>query len=94
MECGFKEISRPPYSPDLASSDYYVFEKLKSDLRGMRFTTDEIVQAAAITDEIYYFKGIKMQPKKCNKCIELKGDYIENIPSTRGQKVIVVKCCY
>ena len=31
-ECGFKEIEHPPYSPDLAPSDYYLFSKLQKDL--------------------------------------------------------------
>jgi len=33
-ECGFEEIEDPPYSPDLARSDYYLFSKLKKDLWG------------------------------------------------------------
>ena len=36
-ECGFKEIEHPPYSPDLAPSDYYLFSKLKKDLWGRKF---------------------------------------------------------
>jgi len=28
-KCGFQEIEHPPYSPDLAPSDYYLFSKLK-----------------------------------------------------------------
>ena len=36
-ECGFKEIEHPPYSPDLAPSDCYLFSKLQKDLRGRKF---------------------------------------------------------
>jgi hypothetical protein len=28
--CGFQELNHPPYSLDLAPSDYFLFSKLKS----------------------------------------------------------------
>jgi histone-lysine N-methyltransferase SETMAR len=40
-ECGFEEIEHPPYSRDLAPSDYYLFSKLKKDLRDKKFDNDE-----------------------------------------------------
>ena len=40
-ECGFEEFEHPPYSPDLAPSDYYLFSKLKKDLRDKKFDNDE-----------------------------------------------------
>ena len=42
-ECGFKLLSQPPYSPDLAPSDYHVFRSLKDSLRGQSFGCDEEV---------------------------------------------------
>ena len=47
-ECDFKEIEHPPYSPDLAPSDYYLFSKLKKDLRGKKFDNDEEVKTAVM----------------------------------------------
>ena len=47
-ECGFKEIEHPPYSPDLAPSDYYLFFKLKKDLQGKKFDDDEEVKTAVM----------------------------------------------
>ena len=29
-ECKFEQLNHPPYSPDLAPSDYYLFRNLKS----------------------------------------------------------------
>ena len=29
-ECKFEQLNHPPYSPDLALSDYYLFRNLKS----------------------------------------------------------------
>ena len=39
-ECKFEQLNHPPYSLDLASSDYYLFRYLKSHLRGMKFRED------------------------------------------------------
>jgi histone-lysine N-methyltransferase SETMAR len=46
--CGFQELNHPPYSPDLAPSDHFVFSKLKSDLHGKKFTSDEEVISAVL----------------------------------------------
>ena len=45
-ECKFEELNHPPYSPDLAPSDYYLFRNLKSHLRGTRFRDDDELKAA------------------------------------------------
>jgi transposase len=42
-ECGFELVPHPPYSPDLAPSDYHLFRFLKSDIKGRRFADDEEV---------------------------------------------------
>ena len=36
-ECGFEVLPHPPCSPDMAPSDFYMFPKLKSNLRGTQF---------------------------------------------------------
>jgi len=36
----WNHLTHPPYSPDLAPSDFYLFGRLKSDLQGMRFADD------------------------------------------------------
>lgn len=43
---GFDILNHPPYSPDLAPSDYYLFPKIKKELRGKKFSTDEEVKDA------------------------------------------------
>ena len=40
-ECEFELISHPPYSPDMAPSDFYLFPKLKSHLRGTQYGSNE-----------------------------------------------------
>ena len=36
-ECGFEILPNPPYSPDMAPSDLYLFPKLKFHLRGTQY---------------------------------------------------------
>lgn len=40
-ECNFVELDHPPYSPDLAPSDFYLFRNLKKHLRGRHFESDD-----------------------------------------------------
>jgi transposase len=37
-------ITQPPYSPDLAPSDIWLFPSLKTNLKGTRFTTMEDIE--------------------------------------------------
>ena len=81
-ECGFEILPHPPYSPDLAPSDYHLFRKLKSRIRGRRFDDDNDVMVAV--DEVlmgfpseFYLEGIATLEHRWNKCIEVGGDYVE-----------------
>jgi hypothetical protein len=38
-------IPHPPYSPDLAPCDFFLFPKMKLKLKGNRFDTTEKIQA-------------------------------------------------
>ena len=46
---GFHCFDHPPYSPDLAPSDYHLFPELKKTLKGRHFSSHEKVIAAAET---------------------------------------------
>lgn len=81
-ECGFKTINHPPYSPDLAPSDYFLFPNLKKDLRGKRFNDDEELKAAVMEhfdskEEKYFYEGLKKLIDRSSKCIDIGGEYIE-----------------
>jgi len=44
---GFHFLDHPPYSPDLALSDYHLFPGLKKQLKGRHFSSDlEVIVAA------------------------------------------------
>lgn len=81
-QLGWELLRHPPYSPDLAPSDYYLFSKLKLWLQGKKFYSNEEVETEteayfeALSSD-HYKKGIEMLKDRWTKCIELDGDYIE-----------------
>ena len=43
----FQYLDQPPYSPDLAPTDYHLFPGLKKQLKGRHFSSDaEVIYAA------------------------------------------------
>jgi histone-lysine N-methyltransferase SETMAR len=44
-ELGYELMEHPPYSPDLAFTDFHMFGPVKEALRGRRFSSDEEVIA-------------------------------------------------
>ena len=42
--CGIEKAEQPPYSPDLAPSDYYLFPTTKQALHGKSFDEDETIE--------------------------------------------------
>jgi len=46
---GFQYLDHPPFSPDLAQSDYYLFRGPKKQLKGRHFSSDAEVMAATVT---------------------------------------------
>jgi len=81
-ELKFELLPHAPYSPDLASSDYFLFPNLKKWLGGKRFANNEEVESAVNgyfeeLDNSHYKQGIEAIEHRWEKCIELKGDYVE-----------------
>ncbi|GBM67110.1 hypothetical protein AVEN_59327-1 [Araneus ventricosus] len=48
-QIGWKNFYQPPYSPDPAPSDFYLFLKLKKFLGGKRFGSDKELENAVTT---------------------------------------------
>jgi [histone H3]-lysine36 N-dimethyltransferase SETMAR len=74
-DLGFQELNHPPYSSDLAPSNFYQFRHLKKHLRGRKFSDDEEVKCAVLAffteqDSIFFSDGNKGLPSKWNKFIE------------------------
>ena len=75
-------LPHPPYSSDLAPSDFFLFPKLKKHLKGNRFnSTDEAKHAAKTWLKNQYaefFKnGINGWKHRLGKCINRDGSYVE-----------------
>ena len=78
----YKLLEHPPYSPDLAPSDFFLFQKLKLFLVGQHFFFNQEAIAAvegyfAELTKYHYRDGIVALEHCWNKCISLKGDYVE-----------------
>ena len=78
---GFESLPHPPYSPDLAPSDYYLFRNLKRWLCGRHFESNEQVEWETEGyfggfDKSYYLEGIEKLKDRWTRS-ELKGEYIE-----------------
>ena len=78
----FEVLEHPPYSPDLAPSDYHLFGPLKDALRGRCFATDQQVKEAVhmwlnAQQKTFFSEGIEKLVQRWTKCIEKQGDYVE-----------------
>jgi transposase len=75
-------LSHPPYSPDLAPSDFHFFPHLKRDLKATHFTSDDEVKQA-VTSWIkqrtpeFFIDGMFKLALRWEKCTERQGDYVE-----------------
>ena len=75
---GIKIVSHPPYSPNLATCDYWFFAKL----RGCRYETIEEIKEAVtkaidtLTQEDFH-RAFQKLLEQYNKYIAARGDYFE-----------------
>jgi len=85
-ECGCELLSQPPYSPDLAPSDYHVFQSVKDSLRGQSFGRgEEVIHTIndwfELQDKQFFVDGVNSLAHRWEKCVVLEGDYIEKLKS-------------
>jgi len=81
-DLNYELLEHLPYSPDLAPSDFCLFPKLKIFLAGQRFSLNQEAIAAvegyfADLTKNHYRYGIMALEHRWNKCVSLKGDYVE-----------------
>jgi len=75
-------VPHPPCSPNLAPTDFALFPKLKTTLKGRRFQTTEEIQENAIR-ELCAITGTAFQEvfqqwrKRWERCIASRGDCFE-----------------
>ena len=79
---GFQFLDHPPYSPDLAQSDYHLFPGLKKQLNGCHISSDAEVIVAVETWldrqlSEFFLSGLEKLQQRAKKYIELRGEYVE-----------------
>jgi len=75
-------VPHPPYSPDLAPADFFLFPKLKTTLKGRRFQTIQEVQENAIRElraitESALQEAFQQRKKSWERCIASREGYFE-----------------
>lgn len=74
-------LSHPPYSPDLAPSDFHLFLSLQNFLNGKKYKNETDVDQAlhkffASKNESFYKNGIDKLPSRWEEVINNAGNYI------------------
>jgi len=79
---GFQCLDHPSCCPDLPPWDYHLVPGLKKQLKGLQFSSDAEIIAAAETWldgqlSEFFLSGLQKLEKRAKKCIELRGEYVE-----------------
>ena len=80
LDFGWELLPHPPYSPDLAPTDYYLFRSLSNHLREKIFD-DDIEIKCFLTDFFssklpeFYAKGIHSLPERWRAVVDNDGTY-------------------
>lgn len=75
-------LPQPPYSPDLAPCDFFLFPRLKKNLKGKRFDTIEEIQENSQKElqsisKFEFEKCFQQWEKRWHKCFAADGKYFE-----------------
>jgi len=79
---GFHCLDHPPYSPDLAPSDYHLFPGLRKQLKSRHFFVrrgghccrGDLVGRTTFS---IFLSGLQKLQQRAKKCAELRGKYVE-----------------
>ena len=74
-------MPHPPYSPEIAPSNYHLFSSLQNHLDRKTFDSNEaikneLIQFFAYKNQTFYESGIMELTKRWQKVIEQNGQYI------------------
>ena len=77
-------LEHPPYSPDLAPCDFFLFPKIKSVLKGTHFSDIDSIKKAVMTElkkipENAFQECFESWKKRMHKCLQVEGDYFEGL---------------
>ena len=79
-----KLMTHPPYSPDLAPCDYFLFPSVKNRMRGKRFSSPEeavVVYESELMglEENVWQECFQKWFERMRKCIQCGGEYFEKL---------------
>ncbi|KAK6751598.1 hypothetical protein RB195_003172 [Necator americanus] len=79
-ELGWKVLPHPPYSPDLAPSDYHLFRSVQHHLEEKRYNDcdhleNDLPAFFASKSPKFYAKGIRDLVRRWQKVVDVDGDY-------------------
>lgn len=79
---GWEVLPHPPYSPDIAPSDYHLFRSMQNDLAGHRFQTTEEIENwlddwIGKKDKHFFWNGIHNLRDRWAKVVASDGQYFE-----------------
>ena len=77
---GWEVLPHPPYSPDIAPSDYYLFNCMNNDLIKHQFTSSENIEKwvsdwIVSKDEEFFRLGTRKLPERWEKVVASDGQY-------------------
>ena len=81
LQLGWEVMPHPPYSPDLAPSDYHLYRSLQNHLNGKIFDSNEafkneLIHFFASKNQTFYESGIMKLTERWQKVIEHNGQSI------------------
>lgn len=82
LELGWEVVPHPPYSPDLAPSDYHLFRSLQNHLAAKQFDDLESLKRDILhffesKPLSFYSEGIHALPKRWQQVIDAEGGYVD-----------------
>lgn len=80
---GWEVMPHPPYSPDLAPTDYHLFRSLQNHIANMKFNDNEHLKTELETffkekPQSFYAHGIETLQQRWRDVINIDGDYLED----------------
>jgi histone-lysine N-methyltransferase SETMAR len=76
-----QRLEHPPYSPDLAPGDFFLFKRVKEELAGqsleegtLKTTWERVVRSIAAEE---FATAFRWWYEHCEKCVRIGGGYVE-----------------